>query len=240
MRGFGHSGRAYRQRDIRRQGMTLIEMMIVIVIVAVAATGVSYSLGAITRANLRSASVRLSAAARYAYGRAIAQNSTVRLRFDFATGRMVFEEAHGRIVLARLDDATRQELDDDEDGAAVDPWAAAQARLSDTLRPSFGASPFSAIEGSRFEAQELASGIRIARVTVPHEPEPVEDGEASIHFFPGGQTEHAVIWLADSEDRIYSVEIHPLTGRGEVRAFAYEPEEFLDDGEGHGRSEVDR
>ncbi len=219
--------------------MTLIEVMIVLVIAAIAATGVTYSLGALTRANLRSGCVTLSAAARFAYGRAISQNTTVRLLFDFETDQMSFEEAHGRVVLTRLDDDTRRRLEDGEDGAVVDPWAAARARLENTLRPSFGASPFAPVPGRRYEARSLASGVRILRLIVPHEPEPREEGEGAIYFFPGGQTEHAVVWLGDDSDRVYSIEIHPLTGRGRVYDYAYEPEHLLDDGRGNARSEVE-
>jgi general secretion pathway protein H len=219
--------------------MTLIEVIIVVILMALAATGITYSIGAITRANLRSAAMTVAAGSRYAYGRAIAQGTTVRLAFDLESGQMSFEEAHGRVVLARIDDATRLELEDGEDQAAVDPWAAAQARLSDTLNPSFGASPFSAIPGRRYEARELASGVRIERLILPHEPEPRTEGTGHIYFFPGGQTEHAVVWLTDDSDRVYSVELHPLTGRARVYDYAYEPEQLLDDGRGQSRSEVE-
>lgn len=232
--------RADRERRAR-EGMTLIEVMIVVIIIALAATGLSYSFGAVTRANLRSGAMTVAAASRFAYGRAISQGTTVRLVFNLAgeESTISFEEAHGRVTLARLGDATRQELEEGEDVDAVDPWAAAQARLEDTLTPSFGASPFSAIPGRRYQAQEVASGIRIVRLIVPHEPEPRTEGRGSIYFFPGGQTEHAVVWLADSSDHVYSVELHPLTGRARVYPEAYEPEELLDDGEGGSRSEVE-
>jgi general secretion pathway protein H len=218
--------------------MTLIEVLIVVVIVALAASGIVYSLGALTQANLRSAAMTISAGSRFAYNRAIAQGKTVRIVFDLDSGQMSFEEAHGRVTLARLDDATRQELEEGEDGTSVDPWAAARARLEDTIRPSFGRSPFAALEGDRYAARPLASGISIRKLIVPHEPEPRTEGRGAIYFFPGGQTEHAVVWVADSSDRVYSVEIHPLTGRTRVHSFAYEPEAMLDDGRGNGRSEA--
>ena len=228
-----------RNRLRAREGMTLIEMMIVVLILALVAGGITYSIGALTRTRLRSACVTTSAAARYAYNRSIAENSTVRLVFDRANDQMSFEEAHGRVTLTRLNDARRGEIAEDEDGTAVDPWEAARARLEDTLRPSFGASPFSAIAGRRFEARPLAPGVTIERLIVPHEPEPRTEGRGAIYFFPGGQTEHAILWLADGSDHVYSVEIHPLTGRGRVYDYAYEPEEMLDDGEGNERSEVE-
>ncbi len=231
--------RSSRTERNKRSGMTLIEVLIVIIIIALAATGITYSLSAITRANLRSACMTVTAASRYAYNRAISEGSTVRLVFNLDQSQMSFEEARGGITLARLDDATRQQLEEDEDGTAVDPWAAARARLSDTLRPSFGASPFSALPGSRFQARSLANGVRVLRLIVPHEPEPRTEGHGAIYFFPGGQTEHAVLWLGDDSDRVYAVEIHPLTGRAKVYDYAYEPENLLDDGQGQGRSEVE-
>ncbi|HBQ11269.1 MAG: prepilin-type N-terminal cleavage/methylation domain-containing protein [Sandaracinaceae bacterium] len=233
--------RVRRSPSMRRRGMTLMEVIVVVIIGALAVTGITYGIGAITRANLRSGAMTFAAASRFAYGRAIAENSTVRLKLDFETSQMSFEEAHGNVTLARIGDATRQDLEeeDGDDGAAVDPWAAAQARLEDTLNPSFGASPFATIPGRRYQARELADGVRVVRLFVPHEPEPLEEGTGAVYFFPGGQTEHAVVWLGDSSDRIYSVEIHPLTGRAQVYDYAYEPEQLLDDGEGATRSEVD-
>lgn len=212
--------------------MTLIEMMIVIIIVAVAATGLSYGLGALERTQLRSACMRFSAGARYAYNRSIARGTTVRLLFDLEQDTMGFEEAHGRVTLARATDERRQAIgeEDENDIAGVDPWAAAQARLADTLRPSFGASPFQAIEGRRYVARALGEGITIERLITPHEPEPREQGRGAIYFFPGGQTEHAVVWLSDGGDRVFSVELHPLTGRTRVRDHAWEPDVLLDEG----------
>ena len=50
----------------RRTGMTLIEVMIVIVIMALAAGGATVALNSVTRAKLRSACVRTVAGARFA------------------------------------------------------------------------------------------------------------------------------------------------------------------------------
>lgn len=224
-----------------RGGFTLIEMMIVVIIIALAATGASYAFGALERTQLRSACMRIGAASRYAYNRSISQGTTVRLVFDLEQDTMGFEEAHGRVTLARRDDPRRLDIAEGEDGedvTAVDPWAAAQARLEDTLRPSFGASPFSAIEGRRFATAPLGNGITIERLITPHDPEPRTRGQGSIHFFPGGQTEHSVIWLSDGGDRVFAVELHPLTGRARVYNHAFEPDELLDDSGEDSISEV--
>lgn len=217
------------------QGMTLIEVMIVVLIIAVAATGLSYGFGALNRTQLRSACMRLTAASRFAYNRAISRGTTVRIALDFAADTMAIEEAHGRVTLARTGDSRRQAIEDEsEDGdtaVAVDPWEAARARLADTLHPSFGASPFEPISGRRYTAQPIADGVEIERLVTPHEADPRERGTGHIYFFPHGQTEHAVVWLSDGGDTVFSVEIHPLSGRARVRASAYEPEELIVEGD---------
>jgi type II secretory pathway pseudopilin PulG len=222
--------------------MTLIEIMIVVILLAIVASGISYAFGALTRTQLRSACMHVTAAARYAYNRAIARNTTVRLAFDLDADTMGFEESEIPVALARIGDERREASDDadesDVDSAGVDPWAAAQARLADTIHPTFGASPFSAIEGRRYAAHPLASGIHIDRLYTPHEDDPREEGTGHIYFFPHGQTENAVVWLSDGNEQVFSVEIHPITGRTIVRASAYEPEELILDGD-EDTSEID-
>jgi len=147
-------------------------------------------------------------------------------------GKLSIEQATTTdVTLARIDDPTRAELEGDgQDQAAVDPWAAARARLSETFKPSFGRSPFEPLEGSdgkpmkRYQNVPIGSGIHVERMILPHEPEPRESGQGAVYFFPTGMTEHAIIQLSDGRGRVYSVEIHPLTGQAKVHAEAFEPE----------------
>lgn len=225
-----------RRRRSQRHGMTLIEVMIVIVIIALASTGVTMALGGLTRTKLRSSCVKLMAASRFAYNRAVSQGNTVRLRINMEEGTMAIEEAHGQVTLSRVDDPRRENIDEEsgEDGAAVDPWAAAQARLESTFEPTFGASPFGPITGpggetlTRYQSQSIGSRVRVARLYLPHEPEPREQGTGSVYYFPGGQTENAVIQLTDGSETVYSVEIHPLTGRAKLHDWAFEPRDVED------------
>lgn len=90
---------------------------------------------------------------------------------------------------------------------------------------------FMPIDGRRGEARELEGSARFHRVYTPHEPEPREEGQAFVYFFPGGTTEHTIIQVSDGDDepKIYSLEIHPLNGRAEIYPFELEPEEELDE-----------
>ncbi|MGD8859813.1 MAG: hypothetical protein PVI30_07365 [Myxococcales bacterium] len=226
--------------------MTLLEIIMVVVIIAVGASGLSFSLGALTKTNLKSGATKLGAAARYAYNRAIIQGTTVRIVFDIPGNSFSVEEAHGRVTLSRADDERRF----DEDGestnvVAADPWAAAETRVSEAIKPTLGASPFGPLKSSsgdeltRFKDVGLGRRVQIVKLIVPHHPDPVEEGQAAVHFFPGGMTEHAVIHLSDGSDTVYSVEIHPLTGRARVRDEAYVPEELFGDPDDPEASEVD-
>jgi general secretion pathway protein H len=227
--------------------MTLIEIVIVVVIIALGASGLSFSLGAVTKANLRAGAGKLGSAMKYAYNRAVVKGTTVRVVFDIPGSTFSIEEANAGVTLARADDERRAA--NTEEGApaqaAADPWAAAQSRISDALKPNLGASPFSSLSGSdgksieRFTNVSLGRRVQIVKLLVPHEPEPLEQGQGAVHFFPGGMTEHAVIHLSDGGDTIYSVEVHALTGRAKIRAEAYEPREMTDNASGKESSELD-
>lgn len=229
-----------RRRKRSLEGMTLLEIIMVTVIVALAMSGVSFSIGALTRTNLKGGSGKLGAAMRYAYNRAITQGTIVRVHFAIPGGTFSVEEAHSGIVMTRAKDKNdKQDLDEKGKRVdSVDPWAAAQAKLNHPDKPTVGASPFSGLmteDGEpmkRYQNVSVGRGVQIIKLLVPHEPEPVTKGEGSVHFFPGGHTEHAVVQLGDGRGGVYSVEVHPLTGRVKIYGEVYEPKELLDEIDG--------
>lgn len=219
----------------RHAGFSLVETLLVVALLALTASGMSFALGAVTRTHLRSACMRVTAAARFAYTRAIVKGNTVRVQLNADKHTIALQEAHGKVKLAAPDDERRQEMEGSKhDRAAVDPWEAARARLEKSIEPTFGRSPFGPIRSDdgtaiqRYKAEPVGEDIRVAKMFLPHEPEPVRAGTGSIYFFPGGRTEHAIIQLTDGE-AVYSVEIQELTGRARIHSEAYEPENF--DGE---------
>jgi general secretion pathway protein H len=250
-------------RKDRSRGFTLLEVLVVIVIIGISLSMVGVGAGTLMRSELKSSCNKIISAARYAYNRAVIHGTTVRVSFQLPGETFSMEEAHGQITLARPDDELRFESAEEEGGehaADVDPWAAAKSRLQDTFKVTLGASAFAPIgggaasgegegedegagqgrgSGSRFANMQLGRGIRIVKLIVPHEPVPRESGTGAVYFFPNGQTEHAVIQMAQRDGRIYSVEIHPLTGRGRVHTEPYEPELLLGDPEDREHSEVD-
>jgi general secretion pathway protein H len=231
----------------RGEGFTLLEVIVVVIILAVAASGLSLSIGALTRTNLRSSAARVASAVRYAYNRALINGTTVRIAFDLPGSSFSIEEAHGRVTLARADDERRLESADGEGGeemVAADPWVAAQARIQEAIKPSLGASPFGALKSSsgsvlkRYQKIELGRRVQLVKLLVPHEPAPKDAGRGAIHFVPGGHSEHAVVHLSDGSGGIFSVEVHPLTGKCRVYSEAHEPEHLMGGPEDSEDSEV--
>lgn len=227
--------------------MTLIEILVVIVIVAFAASGLGYSIGALARTTLRSGATRVAAAVRFAYNRAVTHGETVRIVFDLPANTFSIESAHGSVTLTRGDDDRVHGTDDEGAGNAgsVDPWAAARARIENPDKPSFGASPFGPLTSSsggtlaRYSNVNLGRHIHIVKLIVPHEPTPRDQGQVAIHFFPSGYTEHAILQLSDGSDGMFTVEVRPLTGKCIIHEGEYEPDEFLDDPDDPDVSEVD-
>ncbi len=231
-------------------GLTIIEVMVVLVIMGLLGGGAVYGLGMLTRASLRSASMKIIAAARFAYQRSVSHGTTIRISFDMdkLPATIAIEEAHGRITLARASDDSEDK--DDRERADVDPWAAAQERLKRPLKPSLGASAFGPITNADGDPIKLyrpsplddRGRVRLVKFFARHEPEPRERGTASLYFFPQGRATRAVIWLTDGSNdgkTIYAVEIDGMTGRGTVYTEAYEPEAISEDATDEERSAVE-
>jgi type II secretion system protein H len=87
------AGVVISKRKKRQQGFTLMEIMIVCVIMAIVALGVSASLsGFYTRSRLRSASARLASLANYARTRALTSGHRVILHVDCGSGEASLSE----------------------------------------------------------------------------------------------------------------------------------------------------
>ena len=227
--------------------------MVVVVIIAIGASAASLGLGSLTKAGLQSACVRLTALSRYAYHRALTQGTTVRVTLDLERDTFAVSEAHGRVTLVRSDaplrteavralkDKNGEKADEDKDsrteesGASVDPWELARQRVERPDVLLLPRSPFSQLTApsgkplERFSTQPIGDDIRIAKVIVAHEASAREEGRTDLFYFASGLTQHAVVQLIDRNDMIYSVEIHPLTGRGTIHNAPYEPEVLMDD-----------
>ncbi|MBW2277587.1 MAG: prepilin-type N-terminal cleavage/methylation domain-containing protein [Deltaproteobacteria bacterium] len=117
-------------------------------------------------------------------------------------------------------------------GSFSDPFLASLQGTGGSRPSRYRGARFQPLSGRRGEKRELEGNTVFLKAFTPHEPTVREDGKAFIYFFPGGTTEHAVVQLSDGnedDERIYTVEVHPLNGRAVIHRFEYEPEMELDE-----------
>jgi general secretion pathway protein H len=237
-----------RRRD---DGYTLIEILVVLTIVVLVVSGATLGLASLTRANLRSSAVLISAGVRTGYTRAITQGHPVRLVLDMASNKVWLEETEDRLVLSRdPDDAAAGSSGgpDAEGQEAAAPPALAGAAfnigasdfvIGATNTPRYQGARFQRIEGKRFDPRELPGGTRIVAVYTAHTQGRQEEGTQYLFFWPGGMTERAVVQVADADGTTFSVVVHPLTGKTRIEGVPVEPEADLADEEEQPEEAVD-
>lgn len=211
-------------------GLTLIEILVVLAIIAVITVGVLGGSGQLEGARLKQSATLVSGAVRAGYGRANATSKSVRLVFDFEKDAMWLEEADQQHLV--------QSGDKTGTGGADPVTAAERAALDEGDRilkgpraPRSAFRPVSKGEiGDQTEvksARPLPRGITFREVQTTHDSSPRREGRAYLYFWPGGQTERAVIQLAPkprTEERVFTdektltVEVAPLTGKAQLKA----------------------
>lgn len=200
-----------------RAGMTLIEIMIVVSIMAMLATGVLFGQGALPRARLRASCVRLAAAYRFAYTHALTKGKTTRVVLPLNGSLISIEDTDDAMQLDPRDPMRAGGAE------AIEAAAVQQADAMANLRPRAPRAEFSAIQRAHFRPRELEGGITVARVYSQHDEEPRTEGTGHVYFFSGGQAERAIVHLKNSRGDVFSVVLDPMTGRAEVFDRAVEP-----------------
>jgi prepilin-type N-terminal cleavage/methylation domain-containing protein len=223
-----------------QRGMTLIEIMVVLAIMALVMLGAVSAVRRARESDLREDGARLAAALRFAYDRATATGEHHRVTIDLDEEAFIVERCEGKIRLARsLDEAQKAEkdrlLEQERQIQKMGATTPEQQAAIDALPvpepiPTVGNASCQPVKGQQGKVQELRRklGIRISKVYVGHLDSAATDGRASINFFPLGRAERAVIEISDDKGTTYSVVVHSLTGRVRLRPGEWpRPEEFI-------------
>lgn len=208
-----------RLRD--KRGMTLIEIMIVLVLMALLIGTMAFGSGFFGGANRRAAATLIVAGVRKGLAQANTTGKPARLAIDLTQGQVVLEQASSSQALVggkKDEDETTEPLDP----AAVllqQAEASAEEILSGGGKHDPGFAPV-AVFGDDGEGpgRALGSGIKVLKVQTEHDEEPITEGVAYIYFWPGGVTERAIVQIAKlGDDTGLTVEISPLTGRADIK-----------------------
>lgn len=243
-------------RSARQRGLTLIEILIVLAIVAAATGGVALSFQQVTRASTKSNAARLASAIRYLYDQAIVSGRYYRLTIDFQQNTYFAESADDRFYLV-----TGKEKSPGR-GAAFDADAEqkkreeAEARERENTQglakqlqppPSQKRAHFQNFKDTTLPKVTMR-GAWIRDIYTPRQPEPYTRGRAFLYFFPDGHTEQAILHVVagkrpaeDDEDvrptdpdDVFTLIVHPLTGRVEMVNGDQEPPRGFDSGNDEG------
>lgn len=239
------SARRRARRAVQRlRGMTLIEVLIVLALMALIMGAASVGAGQLSSSRMRHSSTMIAGAVRVGFARAMSSSKTVRLVMDFDESQIWLEEGDQPHLVQSKDTSGAGGA-----SAATDLEKAAQEEAGKILKgPTAPKTAFREIDAMGLVASDpgkghkaLERGIKFRQVQTGHDDEPRKAGRAYLYFWPGGQTERASIQLkvGDNEDEksAMTLVVQPLTGKVTIKDGAVDVAKPLDDKEASDRED---
>lgn len=228
-----------RRPRIAERGLSLIEILLVMALMAIMTGVVVAGSGQLASSRLRRSATMIASAVKVAYTRATATSRSLRLVLDLDQQKIWLEEADSPMLVKPKDTSAT---------AGADPVTQAeQAALAEGAqivkgppipRPRFHAIDvfgFGDVGGDKGSkgGKRLQRDITFRSVQTTHDDSARTSGRAYLYFWPGGRTEQAAIQLrvrqseADSEQ--VTVLVSPLTGKVAIKAGAVDLQVETDD-----------
>jgi general secretion pathway protein H len=218
------------------RGLTLIELLVTIALIALLTTSIVVGSGAVTNSRMRGAAGMITGAIRIAFTRASATSRPNRLVFDIDYGNVILEETRDVLAVKQDDVAggaaagTEEERDAIETASRIIKGPQAPRARFTAVR----ALGFSDSESESNGGRSIGKGVQFRKIQTAHSPEGQTTGRAYLYFWPGGQTERASIQLArigsTNEDDGMTILVSALTGRVRTVGGAKEIDPLRDDG----------
>ena len=219
-------------RLLRQRGMTMMEVMIVLVIIGLV-MGISIpSYNSLTHMRLRESATKLSGTIRYLYHQATLKGLCMRLIFDLhentykveasTDGNCLIDSVRedARQAKKREEDEKKKKMEEERRGPAKTQTGSMQASFWGEEQPislEVKKAVFAAYNGSILKERKLPEGVSFESIYIDHQKESYAKDRGprytSFHCFPLGRCQRAVIFLQDSSKEVFSLEVQPLTGR---------------------------
>ncbi len=218
--------RASRQnsRFSGRRGLTLIELVITISLMALLVAIVAPSVGSLTGVRLRTSASQLAGAIRFCYDLASRRSATIRLVIDLDERSYWLEATQDPFRLDRERTEVREGVAQEKEERKPSRFVSrAEIENGDFWQPRHSAG-FVQVEGEGAKKVVLDEDVQIQDVWVAHQDDRVTSGKAYLYFFPSGQTEKAVIHLGDENQNAFTLVVEPLLGTARLEPSYLEEE----------------
>ena len=238
-----------------QRGITLIEMLLTIAIIAVMFAVVSFGVTKVNKTELRDNTLRVTSSLRAAYNMATLSAVHHRVVIDLDEQIYRIEACPGNLRLYRteveevipdpeaLEELVRKVKEKAEQAATntilpdlgqtespealLEAAAALEGVQVGTARCSLPTLPTGDADGRGAIRKMESEKVRIRRVHVSHLEDPIDSGSVSINFFPMGSAQKAVIEVGPKEETEYYLLVHRLTGVIEIKQGDYDPEDHM-------------
>jgi general secretion pathway protein H len=215
----------HRRRRARERGLTLIEILIVMAIMAIFTGAAVAGTMQLPSARLRRSATMIASAVKVAYTRATATSKALRLVLDLDQQKIWLEEGDTPMLVRSNDKSAT--------GGADPITQAEQAALAEGAQivkgPPVARPHFHPIQAYGFGDVEAGKGgkslqrdITFRSVQTTHDDSARTSGRAYLYFWPAGRTERASIQLriheSEAESEQVSVLVSPLTGKVTMKA----------------------
>lgn len=223
--------------------MTLVEILVVMLLMALVVGGVVFGTGQLSGAQLKKSATLITGGVRVAFTRANATSRPMRIAFDFEQSTITLEESDAPMLVQTKDrtgtggasGATQAEQDAIAEGERLVKGPQAARPTFHPIAPSVAGSDMAA--GPR----SLGSGIKFKSIQSAHDEEPRTSGRAYLYFWPGGLTERSAIQICVGDPTkngdTLTLIISPLTGKVTVKNGAVELPKPKDDTEASERED---
>lgn len=215
-RPFRRARRAGAGRRAGERGLTLIEITIALLIVALLLFVAIPSIEAIAGVRAREEAGRISGAVRFMYGHSALIGKVCRMVFDIDERMWWAECTQDRFTVAVDKETSRGGKRVEEEkprwsASRADPLDEGQALRQQVEKEA----EFADFKSEEIAQRKLPEGADL-EVWVAHQSERYTSGKAYLYFFPQGHTERAQIYVKNGEDDAYTLVVSPLNGRVKV------------------------
>jgi general secretion pathway protein H len=237
---------ATRARRAAKRGLTLIEIIVVISIVAIVMGVAVAGSNQLPSSRLRRSATMLASAIKVAFTRATATSRNLRLVMDIDSSKIWLEEGDRPMLVQSKDTTstggaeavTAAERAAREEGAklfkgppvprpsfhAISTYGFGETeeRRADKPRKVDDDGTEAPVSDEAKDAKPLQRGITFRQVQMAHDDAPRTTGRAYLYFWPGGMTERASIQVrigeSDEDYQTLTLIVSPLTGKVTVKA----------------------